>query len=183
MNNDTYQPQNNPSVQGLGLPPVSTGAPATKNKINMGVVIGGTLVLLMVGGVVALAAQFGLFKGYLGGKAAAPTATQTLGGNARTCSTGPESHEACRGKPLEYNPGGVYGNENRCRANGAGSTGGSPWCALVQAAATCSPGTYAWGGSVVRCKRCNSDGTGYEPGTVNDSLCGTTPTQTKTMSQ
>ncbi len=176
MNNDTYQPQN-AGVQGQELPPIPTSMPTTKRKTNLKMTIGGTLVLLMIAGVVALAAQFGLFKGYLGSKAAAPTTSRAVVGNASTCSAGSETHEACRGKTLEYNPGGIYGTGNRCRASGAGNTAGSPWCALVQAATTCSPGTYTWGGTTIRCKRCNSDGTGYEPTTADDSMC---PTRTNT---
>ena len=40
-----------------------TESPKPKNKINKKLVFGGTLVLLLLGGAIALAAQFGLFRG------------------------------------------------------------------------------------------------------------------------
>src|SRR3989344_438526 len=59
-----------------------------KNKINKKLVFGGTLVLLLLGGAIALAAQFGLFRGDLRQRAAGP------------CSPNGDSH--CGSDGVQY---------------------------------------------------------------------------------
>ena len=100
---------------GGGLPPLEPITPPLANppeeekskeekpkkKVNKKLVFGGTIVLFLVAGVVALAAQFGLFKGYLGSRAGTTICTQVLKGyschggaaKGRTCgsSCGPLS--------------------------------------------------------------------------------------------
>src|SRR3972149_9697789 len=81
-----------------------------KRKISKKLAIGGALVLLLLGGAIALAAQFGLFRGDIRQRAAGPC-ERAVGDTTETyCSNGIQYSHTCDGGPCANNSSRICGS-------------------------------------------------------------------------